>query len=206
MNASVRVGILASGRGSNFRALVAAQAQGKLGAEIACLITDNPQAAALDIARTAGIPVIVVQPGPKRTRLSPEAEAQIVETLRAYGVRLVCLAGFMRIVGGTILEAFPHAVLNVHPSLLPSFPGLDAQAQALQHGVKVSGCTVHFADNIYDHGPIIVQRCVSVRQDDTPDSLAARVFETECEAYPEAIRLFATGRLAVENGLARVAN
>jgi phosphoribosylglycinamide formyltransferase-1 len=201
---ALRVGVLASGRGSNFEALVRAGLRDELGARIACLVTDNPNAGALAIAARHGIPAHAIDPGPRRSRLGDEAEGRAVEILREHGVGLVCLAGFMRIVGHVLLDAFPGAILNVHPSLLPSFPGLEAQRQALAHGVKVSGCTVHFVDAGVDAGPIVLQATVPVQDDETPETLAARILEREHVIYPEAVRLFAAGRLQVEGRRVRV--
>lgn len=197
MSAAVRVGVLASGRGSNFESLLGASRDGTLGAQVVCLVCDNPQAGALAIASGADVPAMVVDPGSRRARLAPEVEERIVGALRKHGVQLVCLAGFMRIVGPTLLAAFPGAILNIHPSLLPSFPGLDAQAQALAHGVKVSGCTVHFVDAGVDSGPIVLQEAVEVLDGDTPQTLAARILEREHRIYPRAVRLWATGRLEI---------
>jgi phosphoribosylglycinamide formyltransferase-1 len=194
---SVRVGVLASGRGSNFAALAAASAAGTLGADIVCLVTDNPSAAAIATAVTHGIPVVVIEPGARRARLSPDAEAHIVAALRDRQVNLVCLAGFMRIVGPVLLAAYPRAILNIHPSLLPSFPGLDAPAQAVAHGVKVSGCTVHYVDAGVDSGPIVLQAAVPVHDEDTATTLAARILEREHVIYAEAVRLWAARRLSI---------
>jgi phosphoribosylglycinamide formyltransferase-1 len=194
----VRVGVLASGRGSNFEALWDASAAGELGARIVCLASDNPGSQALQRARGFGLPTSCVDSGKRRGRLPPEAEAEIVTFLGSHGVGLVCLAGFMRIIGKPLLEAFPGAILNIHPSLLPSFPGLEAQRQALEHGAKVSGCTVHLVDAGVDSGPIVLQAVVPVRDDDTAATLAARILEREHEIYPRAVRLWAAGRLRVE--------
>lgn len=199
MSAVVRVGVLASGRGSNFEALVEAESDGRLGnAHVACLVCDVPRATVLEIAARHGVPAVRVDPGPRRGRLLPEAEARVVEVLRSHRVDLVCLAGFMRILGPTLLGAFQGAVLNVHPALLPSFPGLEAQRQAWEHGVKVSGCTVHFVDAGVDTGPVVLQAAVAVHDDDSPETLAARILEREHAIYPEAVRLWAAGRLRVE--------
>jgi phosphoribosylglycinamide formyltransferase-1 len=198
VTAIVRVGVLASGRGSNFQSLAAAAAAGTLGAQVVCLVTDNADAGALRIAAQYGIPTAIVDAGPKRGRLTPEAEASILAALRAQRVQLVCLAGFMRIVGPALLDAFPGAVLNIHPSLLPSFPGLDAPAQALRHGVRVTGCTVHFVDAGVDSGPIVLQAAVPVLDDDTEASLAARILEREHALYPEAVRAWSASELHVE--------
>src|SRR5262245_38422564 len=198
VNADVRVGVLASGRGSNFSALAAAAADGSLGARVVCLVCDDPAAGAIDVAARFGIPVTVVDAGARRGRLAPEAEARIVAALGAARVDLVCLAGFMRIVGATLLDAFPRAVLNVHPSLLPSFPGLEAQRQALEHGVKVSGCTVHIVDAGVDSGPVVAQTAVPVHDDDTVATLSARILAAEHRLYPQAVRILASGRVRFE--------
>jgi phosphoribosylglycinamide formyltransferase-1 len=198
VNPSVRVAVLASGRGSNFEALVQAERAGRLGARIVRLVVDDAQAGALAIAARFAVPALVVDAGARRGRLAPEAESRILQVLRADGVRLVCLAGFMRIVGPRLLAAFPGAVLNIHPALLPSFPGLEAARQALAHGVKVSGCTAHLVDAGVDSGPIVLQAAVEVGEADTPETLAARILECEHEIYPRAVRLWAEGRLRVD--------
>ncbi len=198
MEREVRVGVLASGRGSNFEALWRAQESGALGARLACLVSDNPQAGALALARRFGLPTLCIDAEGSRGRLSRQSEIQIIAFLRAQQVHLVCLAGFMRLLGDTLLAAFPGAILNIHPSLLPAFPGLHAQAQALAHGVKIAGCTVHFVDAGVDSGPIVTQAAVEVRDDDTAESLAARILEREHEIYPRAVRLWAEGRLQVQ--------
>jgi phosphoribosylglycinamide formyltransferase-1 len=203
--ATVRVGVLASGRGSNFEALLRASRDGELGAQVACLVCDDARAGALQIAARYGVPAHVVEPASQRARLGVDIESRIVEILRAHTVQLVCFAGFMRIAGPTLLNAFPGAVLNIHPSLLPSFPGLDAQRQAFEHGVQVSGCTVHFVDAGIDSGPIVLQAVVPLRDDDTPETLAARILEREHEIYPRAVRLWAEGRLRLEGRRVRIA-
>lgn len=197
MSREVRVGVLASGRGSNFEALWTAQQVGALGARIVCLVSDNADAPALRRAAELDLATRHVDAGARRGRLSGAAQADILEFLRAQRVDLVCLAGFMRILGDTLLEAFPRAILNIHPSLLPSFPGLDAQRQALEHGVKISGCTVHFVDAGVDTGPIIAQASVPVLADDSAATLAARILEQEHRIYAEAVRGWATGHLHV---------
>jgi len=204
VNAAVRVGVLASGRGSNFESLVAASRRGNLGAQIACLVTDNPNAGALGIAARADVPAFVVDPATRRARLAPEIETRIVDILHQHQVTLVCLAGFMRIVGPRLLTAFPGAILNIHPSLLPSFPGLEAPRQALDAGVKVSGCTVHYVDQGIDSGPVILQAAVPVHDDDTATTLAERILEREHRIYPEAVALWASGRLSIDGRRVRV--
>lgn len=198
MSREVRVGVLASGRGSNFEALWSASKARRLGARVVCLASDNPRSRALERARGFGLATLCVDPGARRGRLAAPAEAEIVQFLRAERVDLVCLAGFMRIVGAPLLDAFPSAVLNIHPSLLPSFPGLDAQRQALEHGAKVSGCTVHLVDAGIDSGPILLQVAVPVLDADTVETLSARILEREHELYPRAVRLWAAGSLRIE--------
>ena len=198
MKREVRVGVLASGHGSNFEALQRASASGPAGVRVVCLVSDNPDARAVRRAAELGLPALCVDPGPQRGRLTASAEAEIVAFLRAERVDLVCLAGFMRIVGGGLLGAFAGAVLNIHPSLLPSFPGLEAQKQALAYGAKVTGCTVHLVDAGVDTGPIVLQAAVPVHEEDTPATLAARILEQEHELYARAVRLWAEGRLRVE--------
>ncbi|MEW6307844.1 MAG: phosphoribosylglycinamide formyltransferase [Bacillota bacterium] len=191
----MQVGVLASGRGSNLQALL--DAQGPAGpARVAAVISDNPEAEALDRARSAQVPAHVVL---RRDYATREAhEAAIVELLQSHGVQLVALAGYMRMTGSTLRDAFPWAVLNIHPSLLPAFPGLEAQGQALRHGVKVSGCTVHFVDEGMDTGPIILQEAVPVLEADDVPALAARILAAEHRLYPQAVALFAQGRLKLE--------
>jgi len=198
------LGVLASGRGSNFEAIARNCAEGKIGAKIAILLSDNPDAKALERARSFGIEARYVEPGPFKTRLSPEAEEEYVRILKEHGVELVCLAGFMRILKRHFLRSFAGRIMNIHPALLPSFPGLHAQKQAFDYGVKISGCTVHFVDEGIDTGPIIIQRPVPVREDDTAEILAARILLEEHKIYSEAIQLFAEGRLRIEGRKVRV--
>jgi len=193
----MRVAVFASGRGSNLVSLLAAEREGRLGAEIALVVLDRSDAAALERAREAGKPAVTIDPGPSRHRLSPEAEAKLVALLRQHGIDLVALAGFMRIVGAGLLAAFPNRVVNIHPSLLPAFPGLDAQTQAWAAGVRYAGCTVHFVNEAVDAGPIILQSVVPVLGSDSPESLAARILAREHIIYPHAVRLIAEGRLTI---------
>lgn len=174
-----RLGVLVSGRGSNLQALLEAEAAGTLGATVAVVLADQPEAPALERARRHGVHAEFVEVGSRRARLSAEAEGRFVARLEAAAVEWVVLAGFFRIVGATLLARFPDRVLNIHPSLLPAFPGLHAQRQALEHGVKVAGCTVHLVDGDVDAGPILAQRAVPVQDDDTEESLAARILEAE---------------------------
>lgn len=185
MSETPRIGVLISGRGSNLRAIVEAERAGRLGAHVVVVISNRADAAGLEFAREAGIETRVIA-----HRAYPSRDAfdrAVVEALRAHQVTLVCLAGFMRLLGATFCDAFPHAILNIHPSLLPSFPGTDAQAQALAHGVKVSGATVHLVTPELDAGPIVRQATVPVEDGDTADTLAARILRVEHEIYPRAI-------------------
>ena len=192
----MRVGILISGRGSNMVALADAVGGGRVhGARVVLVLSDKRQAAGLERARERGIETAVVE---RRGRTREEHEREVADCLRAAGAELVCLAGYMRLLSPRFVEEFRGRVLNIHPSLLPAFPGLDAQRQAVEHGVKVSGCTVHFVDAHYDNGPIILQRTCPVLDDDTAQTLAARVVEQERIAYPEAIRLIQQNRLKIE--------
>jgi phosphoribosylglycinamide formyltransferase-1 len=189
----LRLGVLASGRGSNLQSIMDAAAAGKIKAEVAAVISDNKDAFALERARKAGIPALHVNP--KDFGSKDEYERAVLMLLKEHGVQLVCLAGYMRIVGRVILDAFPNMVINIHPALLPAFPGLHGQQQAWDYGVKYSGCTVHFVDEEMDTGSIIIQAVVPVYDDDTADTLAARILEQEHKIYPEAIGLLAEGRL-----------
>ncbi len=193
----LRIGVLASGRGSNLGAILDRSLTGEIDVEVAVVLSDAEDAPALERARSVGVPAFHVPPGPYRTRLGPESERHYVDVLRKHGVELVVLAGFMRVLHGEFLNAFPDAVVNIHPSLLPAFPGLNVQQQAIDHGVKWSGATVHFVDGGVDSGPIILQAAVEVRDDDTAESLAARILEQEHRIYPEALQLIAEDRLSI---------
>lgn len=183
---SRKLGVLVSGRGSNLQALIDAIAQGSLRAQIAVVISNKDNAGALERARAAGIETRVLD---HRSFASRDAyDAALARELKARSVSLVCLAGFMRLIGPPLLGEFPNAILNIHPSLLPAFPGLDAQRQALEHGVKVTGATVHLVTGELDGGPIVVQAAVPVRDDDTVDLLSARILIEEHRIYPEAVR------------------
>ena len=190
------IGVLISGRGSNLQALIDAIADRSLDARIGLVISNRPDAAGLQRAKSAGTETLVVN---HREFASREAfDAAVASELRRRGVELVCLAGFMRLVGAPLLEAFPRGILNIHPSLLPSFPGVDAQAQAIAHGVKISGATVHFVTGELDGGPIILQSAVPVQDGDTADSLAARILGVEHRLYPEAVGKILAGGWRVE--------
>jgi phosphoribosylglycinamide formyltransferase-1 len=190
------IGVLISGRGSNLQALVDAIAEGRLDARLAVVLSNREDAAGLERARTAGIETVVLDHRPFASR--DAFDEAIVRELLARNVRLVCLAGFMRLVGLPLLDAFPNAILNIHPSLLPAFPGTHAQQQALAHGAKVSGATVHLVTEQLDGGPIVVQACVPVRDDDTVESLSARILIEEHRLYPEAVRIILDGGWAIE--------
>ncbi|HEY6362739.1 MAG TPA: phosphoribosylglycinamide formyltransferase [Vicinamibacterales bacterium] len=182
-----RLGVLISGRGSNLQALIDAIQNGSLDAEIALVISNREDAAGLERARPAGIEAICVSHRGWPSR--DDYDRALARELKARRVRLVCLAGFMRLVGAPLIEAFPNAILNIHPSLLPAFPGVDAQRQALEHGAKVSGVTVHLVTPELDGGPIILQRSVPVLDDDTAETLAGRILVEEHRAYPDAVRI-----------------
>jgi phosphoribosylglycinamide formyltransferase-1 len=192
------VGVLASGRGSNLQAIMDHIKDGSLDARIGCVISDNPDAFALERAREEGVPARYIDPGKYRTRLSSEQELEFVRCLREHKVDLVCLAGFMRILHSDFMRAFQGRILNIHPALLPSFPGLHGQRQAFDYGVKVAGATVHFVDDGVDTGPIVIQRAVAVEQDDTVEALEKRILKVEHQIYSEAIQLVAEGKLKIE--------
>lgn len=182
---SNRLGILLSGRGSNFEALADAIERGELPAEIGVVVSNRAAAEGIEKARRRALPVCLL---PHREEPSRAAhEAKVLDALRAAGVAWICLAGYMRLLSPSFVRAFPTRIVNIHPSLLPAFPGLDAQAQALEYGVKQSGCTVHLVDEGLDSGPIVLQRTVDVLDDDTADSLAARILVEEHKAYPVAM-------------------
>lgn len=184
-----KVGVLLSGRGSNFVALQEAMLAGEVPAEIVLVASNLPDAAGLDKARQYGLPVLGLS---HRGMSRVEHEKRLVEALRAAGAEWVCLAGYMRLLSSTLLSAFPSRVINIHPSLLPAFPGLDAQVQAWEHGVRVSGCTVHLVDEGLDSGPIVVQRCVAIDDAEGPAEVAARILAEEHLAYPAALRYLLT--------------
>lgn len=188
---SRRLGVLISGRGSNLQALIDAIADGSLNAQIAIVISNKADAAGLDRARAAGIETLVLDHRSFASR--DDYDAALASELRSRGVSLVCLAGFMRLIGPRLLDAYPQRILNIHPSLLPAFPGVDAQRQALDHGIKVTGATVHIVTGELDGGPIVVQAAVPVRDDDTVELLSARILIEEHRLYPEAVRIMLNG-------------
>lgn len=191
------IGVLVSGNGSNFQAIVDALESGRIpDGRIACLISNKADAYALERARRHNIPALVLDHKQYPDRAA--YDHALVALLKEHGVQLVVLAGFMRLLSPVMVEAFPHAIMNIHPALLPAFPGLDAQQQALDYGVRYTGCTVHFVDTGTDTGPIIQQAVVPVMADDTAESLSQRIHGEEHRIYPEAVKLFCAGRLKVE--------
>jgi len=190
-----RLGILLSGRGSNFEAIADSIAAGRIPAEIAVVVSNRPQAPGLETARSRGLNAVAI---PSKGLEREVYDRLVIEELRKNEVDLVCLAGFMRLLSAHFVREFPLRILNIHPSLLPAFPGLDAQHQALEHGVKVSGCTVHFVDEHLDSGPILVQTTVPVLDEDDADSLSARILKEEHRIYTEAINLVLSGQFRIE--------
>jgi phosphoribosylglycinamide formyltransferase-1 len=193
--ANRKLGILLSGRGSNFEAIAEQVSAGKLNAEIAVVISNVESAPGLERARARGLNAVYI---PSRQRAREEFDREAIEVLKKNEVALVILAGFMRVLSPVFLEAFPYRILNIHPALLPAFPGTDVQQQALQHGVKFSGCTVHFVDGTLDGGPIIFQAIVPVLDNDTVETLSARILKEEHVIYSAAIELVLSGRCEVE--------
>ena len=192
----LRIGVLVSGRGSNLQAIIDAVQAGWLPVEIGVVISDKPEAYALERARRADIPAVVIERGSFESRGA--FEQAMLAALETYGVELIALAGFMRILSGHFTARYAQRVINIHPALLPAFPGLHAQAQALNYGVKVTGCTVHFVDEGMDTGPIILQAAVPVEDDDTEETLSQRLLTQEHRIYPLALQLLAEGRVKVE--------
>ena len=195
MTTPKKLGILLSGRGSNFEAIADSVAAGTLPAEIAVVVSNRADAAGLESARRRGLKALLI---PSKGRAREEHDREVMTALREAKVDLVCLAGYMRLLSPEFVRAFPNRILNIHPSLLPAFPGLEAQKQAIEQGAKVSGCTVHFVDEHLDHGPIILQRTVPVLDGDDEHSLAARILEQEHIAYTEALRRLLAGEVEVE--------
>ena len=190
-----RLGIMASGRGSNFQAIIDSIESGSLKAKIELIIVDAAAAYAIERAKKHGIPHRYINP---KDYASDDFYKKVADEFKAKGVELICLAGFMRVVRKPLLDAFPMRVMNIHPALLPSFPGLHGQRQAVDYGARISGCTVHFVDEGMDTGPIIIQAAVPVNPDDTEETLSERILKYEHKIYPEAIRLFSDGRLVLD--------
>jgi phosphoribosylglycinamide formyltransferase 1 len=189
------LGILLSGRGSNFKAIADNVQRGEIPAQISVVISNRPEAPGLEHARKLGLNAVCI---PSKGKVREQHDAEVVAALREARVDLVCLAGYMRLLSPEFVRAFPQKIINIHPSLLPAFPGLDAQKQAFNYGVKVSGCTVHFVDEFLDHGAIIVQKVVPVLPEDDEHTLAARILEQEHLAYSEAIKIVLDGKFSVE--------
>jgi len=200
------VGVLASGRGSNLQAIIDAIEANRLDAQIALVLSNKSDAMALDRARKHGLTDVFLDPKPFAGQ--PDSrdayDRAVLDVLRKHDVELVLLAGYMKIVTSVLVKAYENRMMNIHPSLLPAFPGLDVQKKALEHGVKVSGCTVHFVTEGVDEGPIIIQAAVPIVEGDTPETLAARILVEEHKIYPEAVQLFAEGRLKVDGRIVRV--
>ncbi|NPV83420.1 MAG: phosphoribosylglycinamide formyltransferase [Candidatus Aminicenantes bacterium] len=197
-----RVAVLLSGRGSNFRAIHEAMLAGKINADIVLVFSNKAEAPGLQTARERGLETLHLDP--KSFPTKEAYDAAIVEELKKRQVDLVCLAGYMKIITPLFCQAFRNRIMNIHPALLPAFPGVEAQAQALAYGVKVAGCTVHFVDEGVDTGPIILQACVPVLENDTVESLSERILEQEHVIYSRAVRLFAEGRLVIEGHRVRI--
>lgn len=189
-HSKLKLGVLVSGNGSNLQAILEACKKGEIDATVEVVVSNNPDAFALKRAAEFGVPTAVVPD-------TPEAESEIAAILKTRSVDLVCLAGFMRILSGPLLKAFPRRILNIHPALLPAFPGLHAQKQAFDYGVKISGATVHFVDKGCDTGPILLQKAVSVEEDDTAETLRKKILKLEHEIYPQAIQRIATQPLKI---------
>jgi phosphoribosylglycinamide formyltransferase-1 len=201
-NVPVMLAVLVSGNGTNLQAVIDRIEAREINARMACVVSNRQDAFALKRAERHGIPAIVHEIGAYASRR--EYDAALVEILRDHGVQLVLLAGFMRILTDVMVDAFPHAIMNIHPALLPAFPGLHAQQQALEYGVRFTGCTVHFVDRGTDTGPIIMQAVVPVGADDTEESLAAHIQQEEHRIYPEAVRLFCAGKISVNGRRVRI--
>ena len=197
----LKIGVLISGRGSNLQAIIDSAEKKEMAAQVRVVISNKADALGLERARTHGIEALVI---PSKGKERVDFEREVAEALESREVGLVCLAGFMRLLSPYFIRRFKHRIMNIHPALLPNFPGEDAQQQAFDYGVKVSGCTVHFVDEGVDTGPIILQLAVPVEEEDTAESLSTRILEQEHRAYPAAIRLFSEGRLKVEGRKVRV--
>jgi phosphoribosylglycinamide formyltransferase 1 len=200
----VSVGILVSGSGSNLQSLIDHINQGALDAEIRIVVSNNPQAFALERCRKHGIPTAVVDHHEFASR--ELFDDRMIDILNSAGVELVLMAGFMRILSRRFFRAFPSRIMNIHPALLPAFPGTHVQQKAVEYGVKFSGCTVHFADEGVDSGPIIIQAVVPVYDEDDAESLAARILKQEHRIYPQAVQYYAEGRIEVEGRMVRIRN
>jgi len=202
MSDLLKLGVLISGNGSNLQSIIDHIEKGSLKAIIKIVISNNPEAYGITRAKKHGIPIVVLENGDFKSK--EEFDLELVRILKNNSVDLVILAGFMRIITPTLLKAFAGRIMNIHPALLPSFPGLHGQKQAVEYGVKLSGCTVHFVDEGVDTGPIIIQRAVQVFDDDTEETLAARILKEEHKIYPQAIQLFAEGKIEIKGRKVRI--
>ncbi len=201
----LKIGVLASGSGTNLQAIIDAIDSGALHAEVVCVISDIKNARAMERSRKRKIPTYFISGEPFQTKLEGRAEEEYLKRLEKHQTQVVALAGFMRIVKSGLLQAYKHRILNIHPSLLPAFPGVESWTQAINYGVKITGCTVHIVDEGTDTGPIIIQKSVPVLEDDTPESLHARIQKQEHKAYPDALQLIAEGRLSVKGRRVNIA-
>jgi phosphoribosylglycinamide formyltransferase-1 len=202
MSGLLKLGVLISGNGSNLQSIIDHIEKGSLKAIIKIVISNNPDAYGITRAKKHGIPIVVLKNGDFKNK--EEFDLELIRILKNNCVDLVILAGFMRIITPTLLKAFPHKIMNIHPALLPSFPGIHGQKQALDYGVKLSGCTVHFVDESVDTGPIIIQSAVQVFNDDTEETLAARILKEEHRIYSQAIQLFAEGKIEIKGRKVRI--
>jgi len=200
----LRIAVLGSGTGSNCQCIIDACRDGSLQGEVVCVISDVEHAFILERARSNRLPARYISGAPFRTKLEGQAEREYLRVLKAHGAQVIALAGFMRIIKPGMLGAFHNRILNIHPALLPAFPGVESWTQALEYGARVAGCTVHLVDSGTDTGPIIVQRSVPIIEDDTPESLHARIQVEEHKAYPEALQLLALDRVRVEGRRVRI--
>ncbi len=199
----LKIGVLGSGNGSNFQSIIDAIKGGEIDAEVCCVASDVADAYILRRAELEGVPGGYIDCAPFKTKIDGDGAARMLEYLQGHRVDFVVLAGLMRIVKDPLLSAFPGRMVNIHPALLPAFPGLRSWEQALEYGVKLAGCTVHYVDAGMDTGPIILQRAVDVRDDDSPESLHARIQEQEHIAYPQALKMIAEGRVRIEGRLVK---
>jgi len=200
----LKIAVLGSGKGSNCQSILDSIDRGELNAQVACVLSDVEDAFILERARQHDVPAHYISGAPFKTKLEGEAEQNYINTMREYDVDVAVLAGFMRIIKSGMLEAFPGRIINIHPALLPAFPGMESWKQALDYGAKVAGCTVHIVDAGTDTGPIILQRTVPVLEGDTPETLHARIQVEEHRAFPEALQLYAQGRIRVEGRCVRI--
>jgi phosphoribosylglycinamide formyltransferase-1 len=200
----LRIAILGSGKGSNAQAILDAISEGRLNARVVCVLSDVADAFILERARRQGIPAEFISAAPFKTKLEGEGEQRYLDALNRYGAEVVALAGFMRIIKPVLLAAFPNRIINIHPALLPAFPGMESWKQALDYGARVAGCTVHFVDAGTDTGPILLQKVVPVLDSDTAATLHARIQEQEHVAFPEALQLLAEGLVRIEGRRVRL--